>query len=101
MATSKADVLIWTDLVKAISLKTGYRRADVDRVLKTMNSLVISSLHQGNSVRMGLVNLRVVDIPEKDFFNPRTGTKVHKLAHRAIRVRLSAQLRHWEEDTSK
>jgi nucleoid DNA-binding protein len=90
---AKSEVLNRTQLTKAVAIETGYRRADVAKVLQALDTVTLHSLEQGTTVRLGLVSLRVVQVPAGEHRNPKTGAKVYKDAHMSVRPRLSATLK--------
>lgn len=87
------------DLTNAVMRLTGFRRADIEKVINAYTDVIHANLKAGRSVKVHkLCTFRVVTLPPREFRTNLTGEIVKKGERRRVRVKLSSNLQINEKD---
>lgn len=90
------------DLVKAISVKSGYTQKDINVVIDALMDTITSTLANGEEVNIaGFGKFVVNDKPEGTAVNPRTGEKITVAAKRVARFKPSLTFKNAVAGVSK
>lgn len=85
------------EIVKATAETTGLSQTKVREVYDALVANIqesVKGLDAGDTLRLpNLVNFKVVDVPEREHRNPRTGETVTKPAHKKVKAAVTATIR--------
>jgi len=83
-----------TELIAAMSEKSGLTKKDVDKALSAFEAAVTEALVAGDKVQMvGFVTIEVVERAARDGRNPQTGDPMRIEASKAPRFKVGKKLR--------
>lgn len=79
-----------TDLVKAVAEKSGYRREDMNVVLKALEDVVVEAVTAQDEVKLftGLT-IRGTQEEARVCRNPQNGNPIHVPAHTGVKVKVT------------
>lgn len=82
-----------SDLVAAIASEAGITKADSDKTLNALISVITASLKKGEKVTIpGFITLSKENRPERDGRNPSTGAKIKIAAKNVVKAKIGKTL---------
>ena len=82
------------ELIAALASTAGLDKKDAEKFLKAFEEVVIKSLSEGNKIQMvGFMSMEVVDRPQREGRNPRSGETMIIPASKAVKFKAGKLLK--------
>ena len=83
-----------TEIISAVAAKSGLTKKDAEKFLGAFEETVTESLAEGKKVQLvGFMTVDVVDRPEREGRNPKTGEPMKIAASKAARFKAGKKLK--------